>query len=666
MATKKIRRLLIANRGAIVGRIARTCRQLGIIPIGVYSEADKASSYLREVDEAFFLGPAPASQSYLNQPAVLAVAKKAQVDGIHPGYGFLAENPDFAQACIEAGLIWVGPPVEAMRQMGTKKEAKYLVSSMGLPVVPGAELEMDEKSAVDGAKKVGFPLLIKASAGGGGKGMRLVESPEEFPEAWAAAAREAKESFGDGTLLVEKYFPHAKHIEIQILADTYGNLVHLGERECSLQRRHQKIIEESPSPAMSDEMRFQMGTWALKIAKAINYVGVGTIEFIADMSKGKISSKNFYFLEMNTRLQVEHGVTEEIYGIDLVKEQIRVAEGEMGGWQPGRLKADGHSIQCRLYAEDPSQGFLPQSGELADIFLRRSPGVRWEPGFLKGDLVGSEYDPMLAKVITSGEDREEARHRMLQTLRGSCFLGLVTNQAFLISLLEQEDFVKGTYLTEQAGGEWQQQFSQRQLAEVEIVAGIVCRSVIRKSTLPVWGQLGAGWSNMPEQVQKEVLITPSGEDLVVRYWTDETGQYHIDWGEGEQVVSVIDHRSYRMRLEISGRQWRIRFFDQANGTHVHALGREPEWLKWRSRVARVDLEATAGMVRPPTSGKVIQVLIRAGDQVKKGDPLLVLESMKMETSVFAERDGKVEEVFVTAGDVVQSDSQLLRLDEEEK
>ncbi|MCB0365999.1 MAG: biotin/lipoyl-binding protein [Bdellovibrionaceae bacterium] len=663
MSEKKIRRLMIANRGAIVTRIARTCRQMGIITIGVYSEADKESSYLREVDEAFFVGAATASQSYLNQQALLAVAKRAQVDAIHPGYGFLAENAEFAQACLNGGFIWVGPPVEAMRQMGTKKEAKYLVSSLGLPVIPGAELNMDEKSAAQAAKKVGFPLLIKASAGGGGKGMRLVQGPEQFSEAWSGAAREAKQAFGDATLLVEKCFPVAKHIEVQVLADRQGNIVHMGERECSVQRRHQKIIEECPSPVVSSELRRQLGEWSVKIAKAIGYEGVGTVEFLADASSdGELRAEQIYFLEMNTRIQVEHGVTEEVYRVDLVREQIRVAQGESGGWQQDQLVPQGHSIQCRLYAEDPGQNFLPQTGEVKTFFPYRAPGVRWELGLRQGDRVGTDYDPMVAKVITKGANREEARQLMMQTLSYSSLLGLRSNQGFLLAALSQDDFISGQYKTHQAGGEWQNEFTTQPPVRESTVAALLARSVQRRSRKAVWSQLSAGWSNMPNQRQRE-RVKLNGEEFVIEYWVDEFQQYHIVEGGQERVASILSHPPGRMRLEIFGQQYKVRFVEVGSSTHVHVLGLAPSWIDWQPRVCRAHLMESSALVRPPTSGKVVQVMIKVGDAVKKGDPLVVLESMKMETSIYAERDGLVEEVFVSAGDVVQSHSELLRLDE---
>jgi len=432
---RKITKVLIANRGEIVVRIAATLRAMGIGTVAVYSDADRDALHVRACDEAVHVGPAPARESYLRVDAILAAAKATGADAVHPGYGFLSENEAFAASVSAAGLVWIGPPPAAIRAMGSKIAARQTMEAAGVPVVPGVhDAGQGIEALVAAAERIGFPVLVKAAAGGGGKGMRSVWSPDELVEAIEGAQREAKASFGDGSVYLEKLLVKPRHVEIQIFGDQHGRVVHLGERECSIQRRHQKVIEESPSPVLTPELRAAMGAAAVKAGEAVGYVGAGTVELMLDERGG------YYFLEMNTRLQVEHPVTECVTGLDLVRLQVRVAEGEP---LPPTPELRGHAIEARLYAEDPTQGFIPQVGRLLRFRLPAMPGVRLDTGFSEGDEVTVHYDPMLAKLIAWGEDREHARLRLLAALGRWEVHGVVTNLEFLRMLVAHPSYAAG-------------------------------------------------------------------------------------------------------------------------------------------------------------------------------------------------------------------------------
>jgi 3-methylcrotonyl-CoA carboxylase alpha subunit len=447
------KKILVANRGEIAVRIIRACRELGIPTVAVYSEADRTALHVRMADEAVFIGPAQANQSYLSIEKILQAAQECQVEAVHPGYGFLSENAAFARAAEQAGLTFIGPPAEAIAAMGDKAEARRRADQAGAPVVPGYQGEDDDASMQKAAEDLGFPLLVKAAAGGGGKGMRVVWKAEEMLDAVQAARREAGHAFGDSRLLLERYIPQAHHVEIQVLADRHGKTLHLFERECSVQRRHQKIIEETPSPLLDEEMRQRMGASAVAAAKAVGYINAGTVEFIVDPL-----TRSYYFLEMNTRLQVEHPVTELITGLDLVHWQIRIAAGEALPFDQEDLVRRGHAIECRLYAEDPAGGFLPATGPLLRLVLPKGPGVRVDSGFATGDEITLHYDPLVAKFITHGENREAALHRMQSALRELVVLGVTTNWQFLQDVLAHPDFRQGrahTTWVEQTFSNWQ-------------------------------------------------------------------------------------------------------------------------------------------------------------------------------------------------------------------
>lgn len=438
----EIKKLLVANRGEIALRVIRSARELGIHTVAVFSEADRNALHVRQADEAVLLGPPPSSESYLLGEKIISICKELNVDAIHPGYGFLSENADFAQKVMEAGILFVGPSAHSIEIMGSKLAAKAAVGHYNIPLVPGTETAITDVSAAkERAVQIGYPILIKASAGGGGKGMRIVEAPEDFEEQMQRAVSEAKSSFGDGAVFIEKYITSPRHIEIQVLGDQQGNIVHFFERECSVQRRHQKVIEEAPSSVLTPEIREAMGHAAVMVAKACNYYGAGTVEFIVD------EDLNFYFLEMNTRLQVEHPVTEQITGIDLVKEQIAIAEGKPLPFRQENLHIQGHAIEVRVYAEDPANNFLPDIGKLVTYKRPQGPGVRVDDGFEEGMDIPIFYDPMIAKLVTYGNTREEARRRMIRAIDEYQITGIETTLPFCRFVMEHPAFISGQFDT---------------------------------------------------------------------------------------------------------------------------------------------------------------------------------------------------------------------------
>jgi len=439
---KKIKKILIANRGEIAVRVMRACKDLGIISVAVYSECDQTAYHVRMADEAYLIGPSPSNESYLVHDKLIEAAKKCNADAIHPGYGFVSENAEFAQRCVDEGIIFIGPKPETIKLLGDKLQARETAIKAGLPITPGTKLDnIDLKTALKRAEEIGYPILVKAAAGGGGKGMRVVDNPESLEEALATASREAKSAFGDGRVYMEKYLTKPRHIEIQILCDQHGNAIHLCERECSIQRRHQKVIEESPSPVMTPELRDKMGTAAVNIAKASGYVGAGTVEFLVD------EDMSFYFLEVNTRLQVEHPVTEMVTGTDLVKEQIYIAENEKLRLRQEDVSLNGHAIECRIYAENPEEGFMPSTGLLKNYRMPSGPGVRVDSGVVIFNEIPIYYDPMIAKMVVWGQDRNEAIGRTKRALEEYRISGVKTTIGFHRVVMDNKKFIAGDIST---------------------------------------------------------------------------------------------------------------------------------------------------------------------------------------------------------------------------
>lgn len=480
-------KILVANRGEIALRVMRSCREMGIKTVAIYSEADRNAPFVRYADEAVCIGPPPSSASYLDGDKIIKVCKELKVDGIHPGYGFLSENAQFAQKVKKAGITFIGPSPEAMDMMGDKLSAKAAAKKYNIPMVPGSAGAIED--VTEGkriANETGFPLLIKASAGGGGKGMRIVEKIEELEEQMKLAISEAKSAFGDGSVFIEKYVSGPRHIEVQILGDTHGNIVYLFERECSIQRRHQKVIEEAPSSILTPELRKRMGECAVNVGKACNYVGAGTVEFLVD------EKRNFYFLEMNTRLQVEHPVTEMITGIDLVKEQIKVARGEKLSFKQEDLKISGHSVEVRVYAEDPTNNFLPDIGKLLTYQVPKGPGVRVDDGFEEGMDIPIYYDPMIAKLITHGKDREEAIDRMVRAIDDYKIVGVETTLGFCKFVLKHKAFVSGDFDTHFINHHFTPEMLKHENEEeAEIAAIIAARIMGSEKVVKLNGNVGA-------------------------------------------------------------------------------------------------------------------------------------------------------------------------------
>ncbi len=647
--------VLVANRGEIAVRVIRTLRALGIRAVAVYSDADADARHVREAHTAVRIGPAEAAKSYLDIEAIVGAAVSSGAQAVHPGYGFLAENAEFARACEAAGLVFIGPPVAAIDAMGDKIRAKATVSKAGVPVVPGAsDVDIPEGGFAEAAAKVGYPLLLKPSAGGGGKGMRLVHAPEELDAAIESARREAKGSFGDDTLLMERFVTTPRHIEIQVLADTHGHVLHLGERECSLQRRHQKIIEEAPSVLLDEATREKMGSAAAEAARSVGYVGAGTVEFI-------MSAKNpdeFFFMEMNTRLQVEHPVTELVTGLDLVEWQVRVAAGERLTLTQDDVVLNGHAVEARVYAEDPARGFIPTGGTVLAVHEPAGDGVRVDSWMTPGAVIGSNYDPMLAKVIAWGPDRASALHRLDLALADTALLGVGTNTAFLRALLADADVRAGRLDTELVDRRLADLVSPDVPAEF-FVAAALDRFLELQPAGPVvdpW-DVPDGW-RMGGSGGVTFRLKSGPARAVVR----------VQGTPSDATVFVGDEAPVRVSARRDGDVLEIR---HAGGFHRYRQACGPDRTVWLSRdglsfpfgeqefvLASRGEAAGAGPVTSPMPGTVLVVKVAAGDVVKAGAPLLVVEAMKMEHTVTAPIDGVVSELPVRTGQQVALDETL--------
>jgi len=656
-------KILIANRGEIACRVIRTARRMGVATVAVYSEADAGALHVEMADEGRAIGPSPPRQSYLNIAAVIEAARQSGAEAVHPGYGFLSENADFAEACEAVGLVFIGPPPAAIRAMGSKSAAKALMQRHGVPVVPGYHGdEQDPARLLAEAERVGFPVLIKASAGGGGRGMRVVENAAGFARALDGAQREAAGAFGDDRVLIERYLDRPRHIEIQIFADRHGETVHLFERDCSVQRRHQKVIEEAPAPGLDPAVRQQMGAAAIAAARAVGYVGAGTVEFIAEADR-------FYFMEMNTRLQVEHLVTEAVTGLDLVEWQLRVAAGERLPARQQDLALSGHAIEARLYAENPARGFLPATGTLHAFRLPPPDRARVETGLRQGDAVTPFYDAMIAKIVVWGEDRATALARLSRALGETVVLVVATNLAFLGRVMADPEFRAGAVDTGFVERRREALVAPPPDLSDAALAAAVLDSLLRQDE-------GAGRRAAASQ-------DPFSPWAALPDWRLGGAAYRrlvFQHGEAEHVVEA----------ERRGTAWQLRFADRqlsaaaARGDDDGSLALTIEGAYRPALVERhganlavcvagetwflteldplappADADAASGPLTAPMPGRVVQVLVAAGDAVRRGQPLMVIEAMKMEHTIAAPRDGVVERIRYEVGDNVEEAAELL-------
>ena len=651
-----LRRLLIANRGEIACRIIRTCRRLGVHTIAVHSEADRGALHVRSADESVCIGPAAARDSYLNAGAVIEAAKATSADAIHPGYGFLSENAAFAEACEAAGIRFVGPSAGAIRTMGLKHEAKAIVSAAGVPVVPGyMGADQSNERLAQEAARVGFPLLVKAVAGGGGKGMRVVRTPEELQEAAAGARGEAENAFGDGRLMLERFLERPRHIEVQVFGDSHGGCVHLFERECSVQRRYQKIIEESPSPFISQATREAMTAAAVSAARAVDYVNAGTIEFIVD------AQGHFYFMEMNTRLQVEHPVTEAVTGLDLVEWQLRVTSGEHLPLAQHEIRSQGHAIEARLYSEDPRRGFLPSVGRV-ERFVRPAGDENWrvDAGIEDGDAITVHYDPMIAKVVAYGADRASALATLRRQLDRTAIFGVANNLPLLRAISAHPQF---------AAGDVDTGFVDRELAALTREPAPAPESLLLAASLALddlaasgpraspWSR-GDGWRAGKAQRQSVGLRTPSflrlrasrrdggieidtgAATFAGQVQAAGDGNYLVDAGAGPRTLELIRHRE---RLQVIGGQ-------------ADEIALAPAWPYERG------VEDADAHPASPLPGRVVELRVKAGDTVARGDVLAIVEGMKMQHAIRAGRAGRVAQVLARAGELVDAEKVLFDIE----
>ncbi|MET3130320.1 3-methylcrotonyl-CoA carboxylase alpha subunit [Oxalobacteraceae bacterium GrIS 1.11] len=667
-------KILIANRGEIACRVAATARRMGIKTVAVYSEADANAKHVAVCDEAVLIGPAAAKESYLRGDKIIAVALACGAQAIHPGYGFLSENADFADACAKAGLVFIGPPASAMRAMGSKSAAKSLMEKAGVPLVPGYHGEVQDADFLHAqADKIGYPVLLKASAGGGGKGMRVIEHSEQFKAALESCKREAISSFGDDKVLAEKYLSRPRHIEIQVFADTLGNCIYLFERDCSVQRRHQKVLEEAPAPNMPAERRAAMGEAAVAAAKAVGYVGAGTVEFIANQDG------SFYFMEMNTRLQVEHPVTEMITGTDLVEWQIRVAFGEALPKQQRELIIHGHAIEARIYAENPEKGFLPSIGTLRHLNtpaavafeLGGTPGgvpagVRIDSGVREGDAISPFYDPMIAKLIVWGADRAQALARMSQALSEYQIVGLASNIAFLKRLIEGAAFATAeldTGLIERNHASLFPAASAAPPAALALaaVALIVAEKALAQSAgnpSDPWGN-ALGW-RLNSAFKRQISFSDDyAQAGAAKAYVSEVEYHDGGWLLNGQPLTLMarDGLDFSLRLGDAALHGTVRRDGEV--FHVFTGGKHYP-LHYHDPMAHAgETEAEGGRLTAPMPGKVVAVLVKQGQDVKKGEPLVIMEAMKMEHTIAAPHDGLVEEILYAVGDQVADGAPLL-------
>jgi len=678
-----LRRLLVANRGEIVCRIARTAQRLGIATLAVYSEADRNARHVRVADEAYLLGAAPAAESYLDIAKILALAQRVGADAVHPGYGFLSENAAFAQACVDAGLIFIGPPASAIRAMGSKSASKAAMAAAGVPVAPGYHGDdQSQQRLIAEAERVGFPLIIKASAGGGGKGMQVVNRGAQVAAAIESAQRLARTAFGDDRLLLERYFPQARHVEVQVFADSHGDTVSLFDRDCSVQRRHQKIIEEAPAPGLRDEVRAAMAQAAIRSARAVAYVGAGTVEFLVD------EAQHFYFMEMNTRLQVEHPVTEFITGIDLVEWQLRIAQGERLPKEQKDILQHGAAVEARLYAEDPAHGYLPSVGRIAHLhWPDAAPGLRLDIGVDAGDEVSTFYDPMLGKLIAWGESRGAAIDKLHKALCDIEIVGVTTNRALLTSVLADEEFRRGGIATDFLGVRGAQLcFGDPQADDVDAVLAAVWCATRQTEGDALWADT-RGWrlAAPPRSewtfADRTVSIEAAGaNNYVARVGrpapVDARAPVAVPppvslpplvvapapSGGREYALRVVDRGEQSLHVELAGQLLHVRLIEIDQELYLFRAGRQvPLRLARTEDALQVTAGAEEGSLLTPLPGTVVAVHVKIGQQVARGTPLVTVEAMKMEHTLTAPYDGTVTRVAFGLTERVAAGAVLVEL-----
>ena len=670
-------KILIANRGEIACRVASTARRLGVRTVAVYSDADAGSRHVAMCDEAVRLGSAPARESYLRADTIIAAAKATGAQAVHPGYGFLSENEEFANACTQAGIVFIGPPPGAIRAMGSKSEAKALMEKANVPLVPGYHGARQEPDFLHGqADSIGYPVLIKASAGGGGKGMRVVTASDAFDDALAACKREAASSFGNDQVLIEKYLSRPRHIEVQVFADAHGNCVSLFERDCSIQRRHQKVIEEAPAPGMTAERRKNMGDAAVAAARAVGYLGAGTVEFIAD------TTGTFYFMEMNTRLQVEHPVTEMITGLDLVEWQLRVACSEPLPKLPADLSIRGHSMEARVYAENPDKGFLPGTGTVkylaqpAAVEFRRNvaqdggapAAVRIDSGVREGDAITPYYDPMIAKLIVWGETRDQALARMRAALAEFHIVGLANNVDFLTRLMNNASFARALVDTGLIEREREVLFPTEQQLPAEALV-LACARVLTDDTRSAdnssdpWA-LAHGWRLNTVYRRTLSFRSERGEhDVEVEYSRVSSATYVLHYTGNQVPFSITDAEGMRLTVRLADRSISADVVRDGDDLHTFARGRHRVLTLLDPIAHAAEGEDSASRLTAPMPGKVIAINVAPGAPVTKGTPLLVMEAMKMEHTIVAPADGTIGEILYGVGDQVAEGAELVRFAE---
>lgn len=658
-----ISKILVANRGEIARRVFQTCRAMGIATVAVYSDADRNAPFVAEADEAIELPGAAPSETYLRADLIIDAAKRTAADAVHPGYGFLAENAAFAAACAREDLTFIGPSPDAITSMGSKIEARRLMQAAGVAVIPGEETDGLDPAAIEAAaERVGFPILVKASAGGGGKGMRIVRAPNGLAEALESAAREAEAAFGDATLFIERYIDEPRHIEVQILGDSQGTVVSLFERECSIQRRHQKIVEESPSPVVDETLRSRLGETAVRAAQAVGYLGAGTVEFLLD------PNGEFFFLEMNTRLQVEHPVTELITSLDLVRAQIRIAEGRPLDDEIRNATVRGHAIEARLYAEDPRHEFLPTTGTLHRFEFRREspmPGqpehtvIRIDTGVETGSDVSIHYDPLLAKVVAHGPTREEAAGRLATALASAQIHGLQTNRGLLVRILRHPEFIAGNtdthFLDRHDPVDLGAPLADPDSERLHALAAALAGQAAQVAEMPVLRTIPSGWRNSPSQLQNFTFVGESGP-IAVGYRFDRNG-LQVCVG-GQPVPAVLQSCSEEtVEIEIDGvlRSFHTHRID--NTWYIDSVLGHSALIE-QSRFPTKDDHEQPGSLTSPLPGKVVAVMVGDKDRVAQGDTLIVIEAMKMEHAVKAPTAGVIASIQVEADQQVDADEVL--------